>query len=74
MPIRIRRWQVELYQRAIHVTREPDPNCPDCGGMCGGWSGNAQRASWDECHCLDDIRTWRLPIWRRRHEFEPEPF
>jgi hypothetical protein len=59
------RWQIELHQRAIHLTRQPDPRCPDCRGSQGGWMSHRLGADWDECACLDQIRTWRLPLWPR---------
>ncbi|WP_217235410.1 hypothetical protein [Streptomyces sp. AC555_RSS877] len=59
------RWQVELHQRAIHLTRQPDPKCPECHGDLGGWPlGN--RDNWSDCACIDQLRTWRLPLWPRR--------
>lgn len=75
MPIRIGRWQLELHQRAIHITREPDPNCPHCRGSQGGWQRNGHGADWGECPCLDQLRTWRLPLWRRNTSYYTEaPF
>lgn len=65
MSIRIGRWQLELHRRAIHITREPDPNCPDCFGSRGGWQPTNFGADWDECQCLDQLRTWRIPYWPR---------
>lgn len=73
MNIRIGRWWLELYQRAIHITRLPDPKCSDCGGTGGGWMPTGFGADWDECACLDQIHTWRLPLWRRA-ELETRPF
>lgn len=75
MPIRLGRWEIDIYQRAIHITREPDPNCPDCAGHRGhGWITSSGNADWDECRCLDDVRTWRLPLWIRRPYPAEEPF
>ncbi|WP_458089340.1 hypothetical protein [Streptomyces malaysiensis] len=75
MPIRIGRWQIELHQRAIYITREPDPNCPDCRGSQGAWQAHDCGGDWDECPCLDQLRTWRLPLWRRRPSYYSEaPF
>ncbi|MEV8403571.1 hypothetical protein [Streptomyces niveus] len=75
MPIRIGRWHIEYHQRAIHIVREPAPNCPDCNGTGGGWIGTSQHADWDECACLDDVRTWRLPLWlRATRQYTEEPF
>ncbi|WP_445520517.1 hypothetical protein [Streptomyces sp. NEAU-174] len=72
MPIRIGRWQAELHQRAIYITREPNPNCPDCSGERRAWWVDSP---YDEpCHCLDQLRTWRLPLWRRRPYPVEEPF
>lgn len=74
MPIRSGRWHAEIHHRSLWITRGPDPGCPNCQGTGGGWRGNSQRADWDECACLDQIRAWRLPLWRCRPETEPEPF
>ncbi|MFJ1696230.1 hypothetical protein ACIOHC_13925 [Streptomyces sp. NPDC088252] len=71
-PIRIGRWTAELHQRAIHITREPDPNCPDCSGGGGGWMPNGFGADWDECLCLDQLRTWSVPLWFRTRRQCPE--
>jgi hypothetical protein len=60
------RWQFELHQRAIHLTRQPNPRCPDCRGSQGGWMPHRLGADWDECACLDQLRTWRLPLWPGR--------
>lgn len=74
-PMRIGRWHIEWHQRAIHITREPDPNCPNCNGSRGGWIGTNTHADWDECQCLDQLRTWRIPLWRRpNHWHIQEPF
>jgi hypothetical protein len=70
-PIRFGRWTAELHQRAVHVTREPDPNCSGSGG---GWISHRMGADWDECACLDQLRTWRLPVWPRSQRTETEPF
>ncbi|MEV0779235.1 hypothetical protein [Streptomyces sp. NPDC050428] len=75
MTIRIGRWHIEYHQLAIHLTREPDPHCPNCGGTGGGWMSHRLGADWDECPCLDAIRTWRLPLWPRAHrQYTEEPF
>lgn len=68
------RWTAELYQRAIHVTREPDPHCPNCAGSRGGWIPYGDDADWDECSCLDQLRTWRLPLWPGARTTAEEPF
>lgn len=74
MPIRLGRWEIDIYQRAIHITREPNPHCPDCAGEKGGWITYSVGADWDECRCLDQLHTWRLPIWTRRPYAMQEPF
>jgi hypothetical protein len=68
------RWQIELHQRAIYLTRQPDPHCPDCRGDLGGWVPHGADVDWDECACLDQLRTWRLPLWPRRTIREELPF
>ncbi|MFH8410700.1 hypothetical protein ACH4FX_38905 [Streptomyces sp. NPDC018019] len=72
--IRIGRWEIELYQRALHLFRGPDPHCTRCGGTGGGWVPTGHGPDWDGCACLDDIRTWRLPLWRRTRGDEEAPF
>ncbi|MFJ2110544.1 hypothetical protein ACIOEX_01225 [Streptomyces sp. NPDC087850] len=75
MPLRIGRWQAELHQRAIHITREPDPHCPNCAGSRGSWMPHHLGADWDECACLDQLRTWRIPLWpHANHQYTKEPF
>jgi hypothetical protein len=68
------RWQIELHQRAIHLTRQPDPNCTDCRGSQGGWIPHRLGADWDECACLDQLRTWTLRLWPRRNPAKEYPF
>ena len=74
MPVRVGRLQLELHRQAIHLTREPDPNCPDCSGGGGGWVPLGGDVDWDECHCLDQIRHWTLRLWPRRTRTYEEPF
>ncbi|QIP87590.1 hypothetical protein GLX30_30205 [Streptomyces sp. Tu 2975] len=75
MLIRLGRWTFDVFQRALHITREPDPNCADCNGSGGGWMPITLGADWDECGCLDQLRTWRLPLApRRRATYTTEPF
>lgn len=72
------RWQLELHQRAIYLTRQPkaDPNCTACRGQGGhGWITEFGSADWEDCHCLQQIRTWRLPMWpRTARPYTGEPF
>lgn len=68
------RWTVELYRRAIHLTRHPDPNCPDCNGTLGGWAQHGDIHDWDTCACLNQLRFWRLPLWPRPAHAERYPF
>ncbi|MER5461615.1 hypothetical protein ABT010_13195 [Streptomyces sp. NPDC002668] len=74
----IGRWQVELHQRAIHLTRQPkaDPNCNACSGRGGhGLTTEDGLGDWEDCHCLSWLRTWRLPLWPRRTNTREEyPF
>lgn len=73
--LRFGRWEVELYQRAVHVHRKPDPNCRDCGGEGGhGVIDIEYGPDWDDCHCLNQLRTWRLPYWPRRTKTQEYPF
>ncbi|MEU7032678.1 hypothetical protein ABZ958_03205 [Streptomyces sp. NPDC046237] len=74
MPVRLGRLQLELHRRAIHITREPNPHCPDCSGSRGGWIPIGGDVDWDECQCLDQLRTWRLPIWPPARHTSEEPF
>jgi hypothetical protein len=72
------RWQIELHQRAIHLTRtpKPDPTCGACYGRGGhGWLTYSGDPDWEDCHCMKQIRTWRLPLWpRRANTAERYPF
>jgi hypothetical protein len=75
MPIRLGRMEVEYHRRALHFTRNPDPNCPDCSGRRGhGWIIDDGEVDWDECQCVDQLRTWRLPLWPSRPYSAEEPF
>jgi hypothetical protein len=71
------RWQLELYQRAIHLTRQPksDPDCSSCKGTGGhGYITDGDCGDWEDCHCLNQLRTWRLPLWPGRTTTEEYPF
>jgi hypothetical protein len=74
----IGRWQIELHQRALYLTRQPkaDPNCGACSGRGGhGWITADGGGDWEDCHCLSWLRTWRLPLWPRRNtRTEEYPF
>jgi hypothetical protein len=75
VPIHFGRWTLDVFQRALHITREPHPDCPDCTGTGGGWMPHHLDNGWDECQCLDQLRTWRLPLApRRRATYIEEPF
>jgi hypothetical protein len=74
MPIRLGRWHAEIHRRGLWITREPDPNCAHCSGRGGHWRLVGTGAELDECHCLDQLRTWRLPLWPRRPEPIERPF
>lgn len=73
-PISIGRWDIDVFQRALHLTREPKPDCPDCASSGGGWMPHHLGAGWEDCHCVDQIRVWRLPLWFRRTTTEEYPF
>lgn len=74
-PIRIGRWHIEIYRGGIETTREPHPNCPDCWGRGGhGWMTQGGDADWEDCHCIGQLRTWRLPLWPSRRHPAEEPF
>ena len=66
-PIRIGRWHIELYQRAIHVQQIPDPECPACDGEGGWWDGGYGCESPEPvtCSCTERLRHLRIPLWRR---------
>jgi hypothetical protein len=71
------RWQLELYQRAIHLTRtpKPDPNCRSCKGAGGhGYVTEDDSADWEDCHCIDQLRTWTVRFWPRRNPEKEFPF
>lgn len=76
-PIRIGRWTFEVYQRAIHVTRGPDLQCPDCSGHGGIETGGQYvldyhwSPEFDLCGCWDPAPLVRLQLWPRRTERVP---
>lgn len=74
----IGRWQLELHQRAIYLTRQPkaDPKCAYCLGHGGhGWVTEFDNVDWEDCTCVEQIRTWRLPLWPRSNRaYRTEPF
>ncbi|MER6098407.1 hypothetical protein ABT154_21615 [Streptomyces sp. NPDC001728] len=74
MTVRIGRVLLDLHRSALYIAREPDPNCPDCRGSCGGWIPNGANTDWDECHCLSQLRTWTLRLWPRRNPAKEYPF
>jgi len=63
--ITIRRWRLELSQRAIHLVRQPDPNCPDCAGDGGYQVSEHGIADYDLCHCWSP-NGYRIPLAPRR--------
>lgn len=65
MSHRTRRWHLEYHRRALYITREPNPNCPACDGNGGAWVMTLGGPDWDPCHCLSELRIWRLPLWRQ---------
>jgi hypothetical protein len=62
--LRLGRWQLEYHRRALHLTQVPDPDCRDCQGR-GAWRPGHFGADWHQCPCLDQLRVWRVPLWRR---------
>lgn len=76
MTLTIGLWQIEIYHRAIHATRQPDPKCRLCDGTGGGWEPTHFGPDWDPCRCIDAIRHHRIPLWprSRRQYLESEPF
>jgi hypothetical protein len=71
-PIRIRRWTVEIYRRAIHITHLADPKCSRCHGN-GAVTENtgALGPEYDLCDCWDPRPIARIPLWTRRTEKAP---
>ncbi|MFE9337712.1 hypothetical protein [Streptomyces sp. NPDC007063] len=67
------RWVIEWHQRALYITRQPDPNCTKCGGDQANWWFDGP--DWEPCTCIDQLRVWRIPLtpWRHR-ETEEVPF
>lgn len=76
MPIRTGRWEIDWHQRAIHIQEIPDPNCDSCHGDGGWWDTTVSRIYPDPvtCHCTDNLRHIRIPLWRRRPYPAEEPF
>jgi len=71
------RWQIELHQRAIHLTRQPRPdlNCTSCKGAGGhGYVTDGDVSDWEDCHCLSWLRTWSVRLWPRRNPAKEYPF
>ncbi|MFD7609661.1 hypothetical protein [Streptomyces sp. NPDC059828] len=71
MNIRIRRWHFEWHQRALYITRLPDPKCPDCDGHGAVTEETAFGPEYDYCHCWDPTPVVRIPLWFRRTESVP---
>lgn len=71
------RWQLELHQRALHLTRHPkaDPNCAACKGAGGhGYVTPSGDGDWEDCHCLSWLRTWTLRLWPHHNPAKEYPF
>lgn len=71
--IRIDRWSVELYQRAIYIQQGANPQCRDCEGTGAvefhvGWPPEPE---YDHCACWDPTTSTRIPLWRRAAVTEP---
>ncbi|WP_392750626.1 hypothetical protein [Streptomyces sp. LN590] len=80
-PIRIGRWQIELYQRAIYIQRQPDLKCLKCKGegaieTGGGYVlDHTWEADVEPCTCWDPFRSLRIPVSLRSHrQYVGEPF
>ncbi|MFE9777790.1 hypothetical protein ACFYPA_06485 [Streptomyces sp. NPDC005775] len=77
-PIRIGRWHIEIFQRALHATRVPktNPACTYCNGTGGhGYITDGGDGDWEDCQCHGLI-AWRIPLWPRtsRQRAERIPF
>lgn len=78
--ITIGRWMAELYDRAIHIHRGPDPDCWDCAGAGGFEVGGALGEDGEVCvdpetelcDCWDPTGI-RIPLWRKPR-LTVEPF
>ena len=70
--ITIGRWNLELHQRTLHLTRLPDPDCSRCGGHGGvAEHTGAFGPEYDICDCWDPKPVVRIPLWFRRTERVP---
>lgn len=72
MTIRIGRWELSSYRRAIHLTRGPEPCCPTCAGH-GGVEVyvTPDIAETELCDCWDPTPVARIPLWFHRSEAVP---
>ncbi|MER5312738.1 hypothetical protein ABT034_33755 [Streptomyces sp. NPDC002773] len=71
------RWQIELHQRALYLTRLPaaDPDCVSCGGLGGhGYITQLGDGDWADCHCVTGPHAWSLRLWPRRNPAKEYPF
>lgn len=73
MPIRLGRWEIDIYQRAIHITRGPEPYCPTCAGQGGieVYQHHYEEPDTVLCDCWDPTPVVRLPLWFRRAQRYP---
>lgn len=77
MPIHLGRWEIDIYQRTLHVTRGPHPHCPTCAGHGGIENGGEYvldhqwQPEVELCDCWDPAPVVRIPLWARRAEEVP---
>ena len=75
--ITLGRWTAELYGRALHIYRRPDPNCHHCHGE-GGYEvltdGPAPAPDYDLCTCWNPDRGLRIPLAPKRRRQMEVPF
>ena len=56
----------------IEITARPRPNCPDCRGEGGRWTGGAF-PEMEACGCWADRRELRIPLLPLREPWPDKP-
>ncbi|MCX5407460.1 hypothetical protein OHA37_26805 [Streptomyces sp. NBC_00335] len=76
MPVRLGRWEIDIFRSVLHIHRGPDPHCPDCDGSGETFHlgiGQADDEAWeisDFCNCWNPVGA-RIRLWPRRTERVP---
>ncbi|MFF5445427.1 hypothetical protein [Streptomyces sp. NPDC012888] len=66
--ITIRRWRIDLYERALYLQKQPNPRCADCGGKghveYGPGYHDGEEPYFAPCDCWDPFHNIRIPVGR----------